>query len=267
MHPIERLRYVARASGADQRVLVRETASALRGLRLEPSGLVTACRRIVERHPSSGPLWWLCARVLTAPEPFAESLAAADEIEADPTPEHLVSLLPDDATITVVGWPDLAGEALVRRGDPYVLSVDAHGEGSSYVRRLQRAEVEAEVVPVTGLAAAVVASDLVLLEAIAAGPDGALCVAGSRAAAAVAYCAEIPVWLVAGVGRRLPAALWDQLVTRAGDGRDAWELDDEVVPFGLVSQVVGPTGLHDFPGDLLQPECPQAPELLRGIPF
>ena len=29
MHPIERLRYVARASGADQELLVRETAHAL----------------------------------------------------------------------------------------------------------------------------------------------------------------------------------------------------------------------------------------------
>jgi hypothetical protein len=267
MHPIERLRYVARASGADQRVLVRETASALRGLRLEPSGLVTACRRIVERHPTSGPLWWLCARVLTAPEPFAETLAAADEIEGDPTPDHLVGLLPDEATVTVIGWPDLAGEALVRRGDPYVLSVDAHGEGVSYVRRLQRADVEAEVISLTGLAAAVTTSDLVLIEAVATGPGGALCVAGSRAAAAVAYCAEIPVWLVAGVGRRLPEPLWAQLVGRAAEGRDPWELEDEVVPLGLVSHVVGPDGLAEGIEGLLTAECPMAPELLRGIPF
>ncbi len=267
MHPIERLRYVARASGADQRVLVRETASALRGLRLEPSGLVTACRRIVERHPTSGPLWWLCARVLTAPDPFVESHAASDEIERDPTPDHLVAHLPDEVTVTVVGWPDLAGEALVRRGDPYVLSIDAHGEGTSYVRRLQRADVEAEVVPVAGLAAAVINSDLVLIEAVAIGPDGALCVAGSRAAAAVAYCAEIPVWLVAGIGRRLPEPLWDQLVSRAGDGCSPWEADDEVVPLGLVSHVVGPDGLSEGTAGLTTVDCPMAPELLRAIPF
>ncbi len=63
MHPIERLRYVARASGGDQRMLVRETAGALRGLGFDPAGLVVACRRIVERHPNSGPMWWLCATV------------------------------------------------------------------------------------------------------------------------------------------------------------------------------------------------------------
>ena len=55
VHPIERLRYVARARGADAESLVRETAGALRGLGLDPSGLVVACRRIVERHPTSGP--------------------------------------------------------------------------------------------------------------------------------------------------------------------------------------------------------------------
>ena len=69
MHPIERLRYVARASGADQAVLVEETAHALRAFLDDPNGLVTACRRIVDRHPTSAPLWWLCARVLTAPDP------------------------------------------------------------------------------------------------------------------------------------------------------------------------------------------------------
>ena len=44
MHPIERLRYVARSSGAPQAVLVRETASALGSLAFDPAGLVTACR-------------------------------------------------------------------------------------------------------------------------------------------------------------------------------------------------------------------------------
>ena len=47
MHPIERLRYVARASGASQRAIVQETASALASFGSDPQGLVTACRRIV----------------------------------------------------------------------------------------------------------------------------------------------------------------------------------------------------------------------------
>src|ERR1700755_1982932 len=114
VHPIERLRYVARASGGDQRMLVRETAGAIRGLQFEPAGLVVACRRIVERHPTSGPLWWLCSSVLAATEPFAVASELADRIEEDPTPDVLIDLLPADATVCVLGWPDLAGEAVLR---------------------------------------------------------------------------------------------------------------------------------------------------------
>ena len=71
MHPIEHLRYVARARGADPVSLVRETISAFGGLRHEPAGIVLAARRIVERHPTAGPLWWLCSHVLGATDPFS----------------------------------------------------------------------------------------------------------------------------------------------------------------------------------------------------
>src|SRR5437764_1385008 len=83
----------------------------------------------------------------------------------------------------------------------------------------------------------------VLLEASACGPDGALTISGGRADAAVAYCAEVPVWLVAGRGRRLPDAMWQALLDRLGENGDPWQADDEVVPIQLVSHVVGPEGL------------------------
>ena len=70
MHPIERLRYVARAGSVDQDVLVHETAGALAGLDFDPQGLVIACRRLVERHPASGPIWWLASKVLCAADPI-----------------------------------------------------------------------------------------------------------------------------------------------------------------------------------------------------
>src|SRR3954464_975712 len=142
MHPIERLRYVARSHGGDQRLRVRETAGALRGLGLDPAGLVVACRRIVERHPTSGPLWWLCASLTTSADPFREAWAFAEHIEDDPTANRLVELIPEDATVVVVGWPDLAGEAVIRRGDLMPLVVDSNNAGSSLIRRLQRSDVE-----------------------------------------------------------------------------------------------------------------------------
>jgi hypothetical protein len=262
VHPIERLRYVARASGADQALLVRETAHALAAFRDDPPGLVAACRRIVDRHPTSGPLWWLCARVLTSPDGHREAWAAVDEIDGDSTAVELGFALPEDATACVVGWPELAGEALPRRGDVEVLAVDSLGEGSGLVRRLMHAGIDAVDVPTSGLGAAVASSDVLLLEAVALGPTGFVAVSGSLAAATVARHAEVPVWLVAGVGRLLPARMWDALagrhVTRAAD---PWDLDEEIVPLSLVDRVCSPRGLEAPADALKRTDCPVAPEL------
>ena len=264
MHPIERLRYVARASGGDQGLLVRETAGALASLGFDPPGLVTACRRIIERHPTSGPLWWLAARVLTAGDPVAEAWRAADEIEADPTARELGHALPDGAAVCVLGWPEIIGNALPRRGDLRVLVVDALDEGRGLVRRLAASDVDAADVPVTGLGAAAADVQVVLLEASAMGPDGLVAVTGSRAAAAVARHAGVPVWAVAGIGRLLPARMWQAVERRLDDGSaEPWELEDEVVPVDLVDQVVGPYGLVPVADAMRRVDCPVAPELLR----
>jgi hypothetical protein len=265
MHPIERLRYVARAAGADQAVLVRETAGALAAFGSDPAGMVTACRRIVSRHPASGPLWWLCSRVLTATEPMREAWQAADELEEDRTGPALSHAIPDDATVTVIGWPDVVGEALRRRGDLDVLVVDALGEGSGLVRMLERADVPAADVPVTGTAAAVAESDLVLLEAAAVGPDGALAVAGSRAAAAVARTTGTPVWLAAGVGRHVPGRVWETMVHRLDGLCDPWDAEEEVVPLALVDRVAGPEGPEAPEDARRRTDCPVAPELFKQL--
>jgi hypothetical protein len=268
VHPIERLRYVARASGGDQRLLVRETAGAIRGLRLEPAGLVVACRRIVERHPTSGPLWWFCASLLTAAEPFDVSGRLAADVENDPTPDHLFDLLPDDATVCIAGWPDLIGDAIMRRGDVRVLAVDADGEGTSFVRRLHRAGVDGEIVPAHGIAAAVGAADLVLVEAMACGAADVLAAPTSRAMASIGYCSEVPVWLIAGHGRRLPETLFATMLERVADVGLPWEAEAEPVPIALVTQVIGPTGAMavDDPA-ALAPECGTAHELVRQSPM
>jgi hypothetical protein len=275
VHPIERLRYIARASTDDQRLLVRETADALCGLHIEPAGLVVACRRIVERHPTSGPLWWLCASMLASSEPFAVARDLAAEIEYDVTPDHLYDALPDDATVCVVGWPDLVGDAVMRRGDVRVLAVDANDEGSSFVRRLQRADVDAEVVPAAGMSAAALAADIVLIEALACGPSEALAATGSRALASVAYCSEVPTWLVAGRGRRLPEPLFAALLDRVADVRAPWDAAAEPLPLALFSAVVGPDGVVAVDpaaagagrSGLLAAECPVAYELTRPSPL
>lgn len=253
---------MARASGADQALLVRETAHALAAFHDDPAGLVAACRRIVDRHPTSAPLWWLCARVLTSPDGHREAWAAVEEIEADRTSAELAFALPEDSTACVIGWPELVGEGLLPRGDVDVLAVDSLGEGSGLVRRLLQAGIEAVDVPMSGLGAAVSSSDVLLLEAVAVGPTGFVAVSGSLAAAAVARHAEVPVWLAAGVGRLMPTRMWEALAgRRATRAADPWDLDEEVVPLDLVDQVCGPQGLEGPADARRRVDCPVAPEL------
>lgn len=263
MHPIERLRYVARATGYPQSTIVSEAARALAAFADDPQGLVTACRRLVSRQPGSAPLVWLCARVLCAGDPRSEIRAALAQLEGDRTARGLEHVVPPDAVVTVLGWPEIIAEMLVRRGDVRVRAVNVFGEGTGLVRRLAEAEVDAVEIPVAGLGAAAAESDLVLLEASAVGPHEFLAVSGSRAAAAVARQAGVAVEMVAGVGRLLPERMWSPLVERAVPD-EPWDADDEVVPLDLVDRVIGPNGAGSVSEILRQVDCPVAPELFRG---
>lgn len=259
---MERLRAVARATGTGPGLLVPEAAAALAHLDDDPAALVTACRRLVDRHPGVGPMWWLASRVLCAPDPVDEAWRAAGDVEADPTPAAVAAALPDDATVVLVGWPEQAVEGLRPRGDVAALVVSAAGESAGLVRRLAGAGVEAEDVPDAGLAAAVTSADVVLLEASAVGPHHLAAVSGSYAAAAVGRAAGVPVWVVAGVGRVLPAALWEALVARLSrSAAPAWHRGTEMVPLGLCDLVIGPAGAA--PAGSAVEWCPVAPELLR----
>ena len=80
----------------------------------------------------------------------------------------------------------------------------------------------------------------------------------------MAYCSEIPVWAVVGLGRRLPAATWRFVLDRLDD-EDPWEADEEFVPAGTISHVIGPNGYALGTADLEQAECPVVPELIRPV--
>ena len=262
MHPIERLRYVARADGAGPALLVRETALALCDMEFDPQSLLLACRRIVERHPTMAQLWWLCANVVTAPEPFVRARELAREIERDDTPHHLDDALVDDARVVIVGWPFTTVKCLAQRGDASMLVVDSHGEGEALVDRLHDAEIAAELVPFECLAAAVRESDVVVIEALACGPRQVLAVGGSHGVVEIARTLGKPVWLVAGAGTRLAEPLWRGMVTALGLESD-WHVGLDVVDLQRFDCVVGPRGLQDDVRTPLEPECPPATELLR----
>jgi hypothetical protein len=171
----------------------------------------------------------------------------------------------------VIGWPDLIGEALLRRGDAMVLAVDtsdvmgANGMGGdAFVRRLQRADVEAEIVPAAGLGAAVLASDVVVVEALAASDNELFAAAGSRVLASVGYCSDVPVWAVVGRGRCLPTGLFEAMGQRLADVRMPWDAHAEGVPLALCNWVAGPHGVVPAVDASILPECPMSFELLRS---
>ena len=260
MHPIERLRQGPGPGHVAHRVLVGESGPALARLGGDHGALVLSCRRLVAHHPSSGPLAWLCARVLCGHDARADAWGCITEMDDDPTAQHLVADLPDDATVVVLGWPEVAAGALAGRGDVTALVIDAGGEGAELALRLRAIDGDATDVAEAGTAAAVVAADLVVLEADALGPDGAVAASGSYAAAAVARHAGVPVWLVAGTGRYLPAGMWSGLVDRLARP-EPWAAATEVVPLGLVDAVVRPGGRSVPAGPAGPADCPEAPEL------
>ncbi|MEM9034744.1 MAG: hypothetical protein AAGA99_23500 [Actinomycetota bacterium] len=264
MHPIERLRYVARAGGADQASLVSETASSLAALGVDDAGLVTACRRVVQRHPTAGALWTMCARALTSVDGMAAAYEVARDVNADSSPITLVDALPEDGTVLLVGWTDLAPSSLPRRGDLEVFVVDADGAAGSLCARLQANDVDAVEIPLTGLGAAAAEADVVVVDAEFAGPTGAVAPSVSRAAAAVARSVDAQVWLLAGEARVLPGRVWDAALARVHQD-EPWYADLELVPIDLIDRVVRPAGTTESSTLALEPDGPVAPELLTAL--
>lgn len=273
---MERLRYISQAQGADPALVATEAAHALVELAsVQPEGLVTACRRLIERNVALGPLWWLSARMLRAADPKVEGAEAARQLDADTTPACLAELLDGVGVAVAVGWPDLIAGALRRCGDVEVLVVDWDSQGAGFVRRLNDWGCEATLVAPSGAATAAVVADVVLVEALAAGPGGVVATPGSLGVAATAAHRRVPVWAVAGVGRTLPGPLWDTLVECLDNsGLEPWDRPAEVVPADLVNSVVGPLGAWSSPDEPAGSEsavtaalgastCPVAPELLR----
>lgn len=104
MHPIERLRYVAAVSPEQPAVLAREAAAALLGC-ADPAELVVACRRLLDRQPAVGPLWWVASVAVIASDPRTALLDAIDALETDPTPAHVSAALtesPDHHMVDVL---------------------------------------------------------------------------------------------------------------------------------------------------------------------
>jgi hypothetical protein len=270
VHPIEHLRYLARAAYVDAPELVSETASALHHLGADPANLLVTCRRIVEKHPTCGPLWWLCAELLTALEPRDTLRRCLESVRKDPTPAHLSGHLaarfPDGGTVVVNGWSWEIAVALAQSSGFEACVVDGDNGADHMVRVLERNEVTAHLIEPRRAAAAVGESTAVLVSTAFAAPDGLWSPIGSAQLAATAYCAGRDVIATTPVGTRLPKVFTDAMVRLVDDDTrgESWHRDIELISLGLVTTVVGGEGVEDA-AELretgLRPEAPLATEL------
>jgi hypothetical protein len=83
------------------------------------------------------------------------------------------------------------------------------------------------------------------------------------AAAAAARHADVPVWAIAGVGRLLPARMFEALSGRWADSVDPLEAVEELMALDLVDRLVGVDGVVEVADGLRRTDCPIAPELFR----
>lgn len=284
VHPMERLRYVARAGDVPVVPLVRESAAALVTMADDPMGLLTSCRRLVGRRPGCAPLVWLAARMLTGADPRSEARDAVAEIEADPTGHELDHGLGHGWTVAALGDPDIVGPVLRSRPDLQIVPADAAGLGPDAAADdldglgpgaddpggLDAAADDSDGYPLSGaaadpdrLAANAGTADVVVLESDCVGPTAALVPPGAVEAADRARASAVPVWLVAGVGRVLPERMWDLATAGLGDdgpasgGCEFLDLDR------LVTRMVTPVGLRAPDRARSRIDCPTAPELFR----
>jgi len=263
VHPIERLRFVARASGVSGQLLATETAEALASFLGDPAGLQIACQRILSRQPTSGALVWLAAQVLAAPDGRKALSQSVDQLEDDGTDAALRYALPDDACLVVAGWPDAFSGALRGRHDLRIFIV---GDDSYIDRRVDQlidADYNADVVGWSGVGQVVAQATHVLIGATAVGPTNLITEHGALSAMASAAHWNVPVWCTAPVGSSLPERMYEGLTRRWHESTsdDRWDRDHEEVPVELVTAFVTPAGLHEVGARALPTSCPIVPEL------
>lgn len=229
MHPIERLRFVARAQDLPSALLAAEAASALVMFSDEPAALVSASRRVLSRQLSCGPLWWVCARLLAAESVRGAASDSISELESD----------------TTIASASLALDALAAERAAAAFNADEDSDedfGFDPDQPVHPGELGVE-----------------LIDARVIG-DGAAIVDGSRWDTFDQSAQQR--WLVGGIGHHLHENLWASLVTHWSDSPAALDSCEVLVPIETFTHVVGPSGLVPV-GELGEPDCPMAPELAR----
>ena len=258
--PAERLRSVTRRNVDDDR-LAAAAADALVGFSDEPASLVVACRRVLAHHRAHGALWWVCSRVLAAPDPAAAAHIAVRDLEADRTGDRLGATLPlldEHEVVAVIGYTSTIDDALADRFD--IDAVAIRVDGDDPVASLRRRRSDHTVRVVDGWDPALEHTSRLLVSATAVGPERALVPAGTAEVLQLIGAGAREVWLVGGVGRVLPARVYEMIVSSLPP-----ESDFEEVSVQRFDRIAGPRGLERPADATARIDCPVVPELLRPL--
>jgi hypothetical protein len=258
--PAERLRSVTRRSVDDDR-LAAAAADALAGFADEPASLVVACRRVLAHHRAHGQLWWVCSRILAAADPEHAAQVAVRDLEADRTGDRLGATLPlldEGEVVAIVGYSSTVDDALLERFDIDAVAIRVDGDDPFATLRRRRSDHAVRVVdewdPVLEHTARL------LVSATAIGPERALVPAGAGAALDTIGTGAHELWLVGGVGRVLPARIYDMVVASSTD-----EAAYEEISLQRFDRIAGPRGLERPVDATARIDCPVVPELLRPL--
>ena len=192
-----------------------EAAEALAGLGHAAQALVPSCRRLLEAHAACGPLWWVSARMIVAEDPRVAAYSAVSMLEDDQTIEELAASFPAGSSVVIPAQRDLA-DAVDLRPD---LSVTVVGTPYRLNRVFGRMTDLREVVGIDqhDLEAGhdqLPEADVIVLEALAAGPSGVLVDPDQAVLLDLAERFGIACWVMVGVGRLLPTALFEEVCRR-----------------------------------------------------
>jgi len=263
VHPIERLRYVARAGHVAGDVLARETAMALADFVGDDAAMLIACRRILDRQPTSAPLVWLAAHALGAPNQRQALWDAVETLERDSTRAALAYSLPDDAIVAALGWSETVSTLARKRGDVGFVIIDTDGSADYRIDREVDDPELVTTVDAEAMGAGLLDVTHLLVEFDALGAEHGLAAIGSFPAAASARHLGVEIWGVAGVGVALGDRMYGGLIRRWHErSPEAPHLRPiEEVPSVLVDQVVTTAGVVGLDQALSAGGCPIVPEL------
>ncbi len=261
MHPIERLRWIARAEGESATTIATEAAWTLGELgAADPAAVLTASRRLVERHPGCGPLWWVCAHMLPSGDPYETAQTVTATLMSDTVPDRVADALRASFTssdVLVATAPvDLVRQALARRGTYHLRLVADY----SWLRHATR-ELGTVVDDLTSWEGgeaerALEGASALLVEPCLASVSGLLVEPASGAAVEMAVEMGVPVWALLGTGVVLPQGLADFAAELTGEDLELLEPD-------LFAWAVDESGQGEIEPVLARVACPPGMELVH----